>query len=124
MKIVLDMTSANVKIQEKDDVVIEETSTGEKRKHDGEFHSKSSPNKYHRTSDSRRSPPKTTANQRDFLSVPFWKHLNNDRICSGFQPTEIGSFSLLTRDNEKECFEDNRYRRGRKFFYFNLKSIK
>ena len=119
------MATAKGKLQEKeDDVVIEEEvgviqrtiehrspSTQEKRKRD-EDGSFQSPNKYRHSSDGHRSP---AVAKQDFLTVPFWKQLNNRQPSVQFHTREIGSFSLLTRDDKKECFEDQRYLRG-KFF--------
>ena len=56
--------------------------------------------------------------EQDSLSVPFWKNLNRRQSSFEFQTTEIGSFSLLTRADEKECFEDKRYLRGKCFYIY------
>lgn len=122
------MAHAQVKPQEKDGLIIEEEggvfqrtiqqispSTQDKRKRDEET-SVGSSSKYRHTSDGNRSA--TTMIEQDSLSVPFWKHLNNRQSSIHFNTNEIGCFSLLTRGDEKECFEDNRYLRGKYSFIF------
>lgn len=130
------MANPKVKSQEKDQVIIEEDigvfqrtieqSSPSKRKRDEEIPDES-PKKYTHTSHGNRSATTTIAPvKHDSLSVPFWKHLNGKSSSNQFQTTEIGSFSLLTRAEEKECFEDKRYLRGKYssiFFKTDLKFL-
>jgi hypothetical protein len=117
------MADAKVKAQEKNELVIEEESgvfqhtterisplTKEKRKRDEDI-SVEPPSKYIHTSDGNRSA--TTVTKQDSLSVPFWKNLNRQQSSFQFQSNEIGCFSLLNRTDDKECFEDKRYLRGK-----------
>jgi hypothetical protein len=119
------MASAKAKPQEKDEFVIEEeagvlqrtieqisSSTKEKCKRDEDIPDES-PNKYIHVSDGNRAATTTKRTEEYSLSVPFWKNLNYKQSSFQFQTTEIGSFSLFTRADEKECFEDKRYRRGK-----------
>jgi hypothetical protein len=125
------MANAKLKPQEKD---IEEeigvvqrttqqvsSSKQEKRKRDEEIPAES-PNKYMHGSDGNRSVTTTTRKQNS-LRVPFWKDLNHRQSSAEFHTTEIGTFSLLTRADEKECFEDKRYLRSRYFHRFPFKFI-
>jgi hypothetical protein len=125
------MASAKIKSPEKDEVIVEEeigiferrieqgTSSPkqEKRKRDDEF-SVTLPSKYKRTSDGNRSATTTTAAVEQYsLSVPFWKTLN--RRQPPFQTDQIGYFSLFNRADEKECFDDKRYLRGKCSYLYN-----
>jgi len=116
------MANAKVKPQEKDEIVIEEEigvfqrtieQTSHKFIRDEETSGESS-NNYIRVSDGNRSARTTT--EHGSLSVPFWKHLNHKQPSVQFHTDEIGYFSLLNRADEKECFEDKRYLRGKIFF--------
>jgi hypothetical protein len=122
------MANAKVKPQEKDKLVIEEEivvfqstteqispSKTDKRKREEEIPAES-PSKHKHVSYGNRSA--TTTMKEDSLSVPFWKHLNYKQSSGQFHTVEIGSFSLLTRADEKECFEDQRYLRGKCFSIF------
>jgi hypothetical protein len=122
------MANVKVKPQETDGVVIEEEigvfqrttqqispPKQEKRKRDEEIPAES-PSKYMHVADGNRSA--TTTRVQDSLRVPFWKDLNRRQSSAEFHTTEIGSFSLLTRGDEKECFEDKRYLRSKCFHTF------
>jgi len=130
------MANAKAKPQKKDEFVIQEEigvfqrtikqispPIRDKRKRDDET-SEESPTKYVHVSDGNRSATTTKRMEEDSLSVPFWKNLNHQRSSFQFQATELGSFSLLTRADEKECFEDKRYRRGKcsSIVYFRKKN--
>ena len=113
------MANVKVKLQEKDEEetgVIQRTTTEHispsKRKREEEIPSES-PKKYIHTGDNNR-----VATVQNSLRVPFWKELNRRQSSSEFRTNEIGNFSLLTRDDEKECFEDKRYLRSK---YISLK---
>ena len=75
------------------------------------------PSKYRQSSDGNRTaitPPTTTTAAREHsLSVPFWKQLNRRDASSQCGTRQIGFFSLLKRTDDKECFEDKRYLRGK-----------
>jgi hypothetical protein len=122
------MANAKLKPQEKD---IEEeigvvqrttqqisSSKQEQRKRDEEIPAES-PSKYMHASGGNRSV--TTTREQNSLRVPFWKDLNYRQSSAEFHTTEIGTFSLLTRAGEKECFEDKRYLRSRYFHRFPFK---
>ena len=118
------MASTKSKAQEKETVIEEECGiierttqqisppSRDKRKRDEDVFLES-PNKYRNASNGNRSA--TTSQEHDSLSVPFWKNLNRRQSSAEFHTTEIGTFSLLTRANEKECFEDKRYLRSTYF---------
>jgi hypothetical protein len=124
------MADAKVKTQEKEEVVIEEEVgvfqrtterispvIKEKRKREEESPVES-PSKYVHTSDGNRSARTTTTTEQDSLSVPFWKHINRRDSSFQFQSNEIGSFSILRRTDDKECFDDKRYLRGKCSYLF------
>ncbi|CAF3339487.1 unnamed protein product [Rotaria sp. Silwood1] len=119
------MASAKVKSDEKDELVIEEEigifqrttkqispSSTQKRKQNDNARVES-PSKYIHHSDGNRIA--TTGMKNNSLSVPFWKNLNHRQSSFQFETHEIGSFSLLSRTNDKECFEDQRYLRVYKY---------
>jgi hypothetical protein len=113
---------ANAKPQEKviEEIgVIQRTTTQQispsKRKREEEIPTESS-KKYMHTADNNRLA--TTTREQNSLRVPFWKDLNRRQSSSEFHTNEIGSFSLLTRDDEKECFEDKRYLRSKYFYLY------
>lgn len=85
-----------------------------KRTHES---SHESPSKYRQSSDGNRTavtPPTTTTSAREHsLSVPFWKQLNGSHASSQCETRQIGCFSLLKRTDDKECFDDKRYLRGK-----------
>ena len=85
----------------------------EKRKRDDETPNES-PTKYRQGSDGHRvSTSRTTHDQRErSLQVPFWKQLNRRQPSNEFRARSIGSFSILRRENGKDCFEDQRYMRS------------
>ena len=68
------------------------------------------PNKYRPTSDGSRVAP---APREASLPVPFWKQLNSTHASSQCQTRRIGHLSLLKRIDDKECFEDRRFLRGK-----------
>ena len=112
------MAEVKRKAAESEQVMIEEESgvieqispsKNEKRKREEDADERS-PNKYKHTADGSRAA--TTSSQRNSLTVPFWKNLNRRQSSTEFHSTEIGTFSLLTRDNTKECFDDKRYLRS------------
>ncbi|CAF2705172.1 unnamed protein product [Rotaria sp. Silwood2] len=119
------MANAKIKSDEKDQLVIEEEvgvfqhtikqispSTTEKRKQTEDTHVGSPTKCMHHSDGSRFSK---TQMENKSLSVPFWKNLNHRQSSFQFETHEIGSFSLLSRTNDKECFEDKRYRRVYKY---------
>lgn len=81
----------------------------EKRKREDDTE-KQSPKKYQHREDGSRAATATT--HRNSLTVPFWKNLNRRQASTEFHTAEIGTFSLLTGDNTKECFDDQRYLRS------------
>ena len=122
------MNNPKVTPREKDDVVIEEEggvferkiehipSSAQGKRRQDDYHSVDSQNKYRQHSDGSRFA--TTATQPDALSVPFWKHINRGQIT--FETREVGCFSLLNRADDKECFDDKRYLRGKSLFFFSF----
>lgn len=124
------MAYAKAKPEEKNEYVIEEktdkfqqgsSSTIHKHKRDEDITHESSSN-YKRTSYGNRFST-TTVNNEDSLTVPFWKKLNYRQSSIDFHTNEIGNFSLLTHDNEKQCFDDKRYLRGKYLFLLFSKSL-
>lgn len=114
------MSAEAVKPKESDSLIIEEeagviprTIEPEKRKRDDETPTES-PTKYRHGSDGHRvSTSRTTHDQRErSLQVPFWKQLNRRQTSSEFRARSIGWFSILRRENGKDCFEDQRYMRS------------
>lgn len=105
--------------QAKDDVIIEEEGgvfkrtieqvtprTSAKRPRDEQVPAES-PSKFQHTTGGTRF---AAATKQESLPVPFWKKLNHRHPA--FQTREVGHFSLLNRDDDKECFDDKRYLRG------------
>ena len=117
------MTSPKVKSNEIDEPQVEEKIntcstttplTRQKRNRDEEITFKSSRKYIHRIDGNNLSIPGTN---KDSLTVPFWKQLNDKQLSFQFQTKEIGSFSLLNRADEKQCFDDKRYLRGKYSFF-------
>lgn len=117
------MTEAKVKSCEDDSVIIEEEkgvlerkiehvspSKNEKRKRE-EDTPNDSPNKYKHSADGNRAA--ANSSHLPFLNVPFWKNINRRQSSTDLRTTEISTFSLLTHDNQKECFDDKRYLRSK-----------
>jgi hypothetical protein len=70
------------------------------------------PNKSRHDVDRNRSASTAIVND-DSLSVPFWKQLNVRQGPNRFRTRSIGEFSLLTHNNTKQCFDDQRYLRSK-----------
>ena len=123
------MAEAKAKPCEEDSVIIEEEkgilekrveqispSKNEKRKREDEEDGPNrSSNKYKHTADGNRTAVTTNSSSRRSLTVPFWKNINRRQSSGEIHTREMGTFSLLTRNNEKECFDDKRYLRSKSF---------
>lgn len=121
------MAHANAKLNERKEIITEEqsgifqqsiktssSSPNEKRK-DHEDNYVQSSNKYIRHSDETNSAAIQT--NKSFLNVPFWKNLNRQQSSAYFQVNEVGYFSLISRTDDKQCYEDKRFLR-RKYYLF------